>query len=150
MKLAEALILRGDLQKRLDQLRQRLCDNALTQEGEQPAEKPELLLKELNDCSAELENLIARINLTNAAARTQGRTLTELLARREALSQKISILRSFLEAASRKVVRGSRNEVKVFSTVEVASLRKDLDDLSRELRILDTAIQSSNWLVDLQ
>ena len=38
MKLAEALQLRGDLQKRMHQLSQRLLMNATCQEGEKPAE----------------------------------------------------------------------------------------------------------------
>ena len=48
MKLAEALIERADLQKRFDQLEERLQNNALVQEGEKPAEDPEAL-KELQD-----------------------------------------------------------------------------------------------------
>ena len=146
MKLAEALILRADLQKRLEQLRQRLCDNALTQEGEKPAEDPEMLLQELDHCTDQLEALIRRINLTNAATETEGKTLTELLAERETLSLKVSILRSTLDAASRKVSRSTRSEVKILSTVDVAALRKNLDAMSQKLRILDTSIQSSNWL----
>ena len=40
MKLAEALIERADLQRRLEQLKQRLNQNAQYQEGEEPAEEP--------------------------------------------------------------------------------------------------------------
>lgn len=149
MKLAEALILRADLQTRLEQLRQRLCDNALTQEGEEPAENPEELLQELSSCVSQLEKLMGRINLTNAKTELEGATLTEKLAQREALSLKVSILRSFLDSAGRKVVRGSHSEVKIHSTVEVSGQRKQLDELSRQLRTLDTAIQGANWLTDL-
>ena len=150
MKLAEALILRSDLQKRLEQLRQRLCDNALTQEGEQPAEDPQVLLEELNRDSCQLEELVTRINLTNAVTVQEGKTLTELLSRRDALALRTSILRSTLEAASRRVSRSTRSEVKIFSTVDVPELRKKLDDMSRDLRLLDTAIQSCNWLTELK
>jgi len=55
MKLAEALILRSDLQKRIEQLRHRLTNNAKVQEGDAPAEKPEALLKELEGSATELE-----------------------------------------------------------------------------------------------
>lgn len=149
MKLAEALIMRSDLQKRLEQLRERLTANALVQEGETPAENPKELLEELERCTGQMEDLIARINLTNATAKKEGKTLTELLAKRETLSQRVSILRSFLDAASRMVVRGSKSEVRIRSTVQVAELRKELDELSQQLRILDTSIQSSNWLTEL-
>ena len=36
MKIAEALALRADLQKRLEQLKQRLVKNARIQEGDKP------------------------------------------------------------------------------------------------------------------
>ena len=56
MKLAEALILRADTKKRFEQLRQRLINNAKVQEGDEPAEKPEGLLKEIEQTAAEFEN----------------------------------------------------------------------------------------------
>jgi len=40
MKIAEALALRADLQKRLEQLKQRLVKNARIQEGDAPEEDP--------------------------------------------------------------------------------------------------------------
>ena len=48
MKLAEALILRADIQKRIEQLKSRLADNAKVQEGEKPSEEPKALLAELD------------------------------------------------------------------------------------------------------
>ena len=79
MKLAEALQLRADLQKRMEQLASRLYDNATVQEGESPAEDPEALWAEYEDCSSQLEELMARINRTNCETRTAEGTLTELL-----------------------------------------------------------------------
>ena len=58
MKLAEALILRADHQKRLEQLKQRLLRNAKVQEGDRPAEEPGELLAELERVAADLEGLI--------------------------------------------------------------------------------------------
>ena len=46
MKIAEALALRADLQRRLEQLKQRLFNNARVQEGDQPAEPPDQLQAE--------------------------------------------------------------------------------------------------------
>jgi 3-phosphoglycerate kinase len=51
MKLAEALILRSDYQKRVEQLKQRLLQNVRIQEGDEPNEEPKVLKEEL----AELE-----------------------------------------------------------------------------------------------
>lgn len=67
MKLAEALILRADCQKRIEQLKQRLIRNAKVQEGDQPAEEPEKLLEELERIAGDVLLLIRRINRTNAA-----------------------------------------------------------------------------------
>lgn len=52
MKLAEALILRADAQKRLSELKKRLLDNAKVQEGDQPAEKPADLIQQMEELSA--------------------------------------------------------------------------------------------------
>ena len=48
MKLAEALQERADLNRRIEQLRSRLLNNAMKQEGEEPSEDPKELLKELD------------------------------------------------------------------------------------------------------
>ncbi len=47
MKIAEALALRSDIQKHLEQLKQRLVKNARIQEGDTPAEDPVELQSEL-------------------------------------------------------------------------------------------------------
>lgn len=47
MKLAEALNLRADLQKRIANLRERLIKNAKVQEGDTPSEDPNMLLLSL-------------------------------------------------------------------------------------------------------
>lgn len=150
MKLAEALNLRADIKTRLSQLAQRLSANAKTQQGEAPAEEPKELLAELDRLTAQLEELIVRINLTNAEVLFEGQTLTALLAKRDALSQKLSILRAFLSEASEKVNRYANTEIRIISTVDVAAMQKKVDALSAELRELDTAIQSLNWSSELR
>ena len=149
MKLAEALTLRADLQKRAAQLQNRLNNNAKVQEGEAPAEDPQGLLAELDSVMGELEELITRINLTNSAGLAEGGSVTALLARRDCLSRKVEILRGFLDCASSLTSRSTRGEIKIRSTVKVPELQKKIDGLSRELRELDTKIQGLNWTVEL-
>ena len=60
MKLAEALSIRKDLQKRIQQLGQRIQNNVKVQEGDEPLEQPTELLKELDACLTQLEDLIWR------------------------------------------------------------------------------------------
>lgn len=149
MKLATALSKRSDLQKRVSELSNRLNNNAKVQDGQKPSENPAELLKELDSLLVQLEDLVSRINLANANTLCDGRTLTELLSRRDALKLRNTVMRSFLDAASHKVDRYSKTEIIVNSTVEVAALQKDVDKLSRELRELDEKIQELNWTTEL-
>ena len=149
MKLATALSERADVQRRLNQLLERLNNNAKVQEGEEPAEDPKVLLRELDALLERLEWLISRINLTNSRTLCDGVTVTELLARRDCLAKRVSVLRSFLNEASAKVDRYSQKEIKILSTVKVSSLQKQVDSASRELRELDEKIQGLNWTTEL-
>lgn len=149
MKLAQALILRADTQKRLEQLKGRLLDNAKIQENERPSEDPKLLLKELDRLSDELFRLILAINLTNSSAKFEGVSLTEMIAKKDTLSQKASVLKDFAKSASQKVDLYSNSEIKILSSVDVATLQKQIDELSKEIRELDMKLQEANWQVDL-
>ena len=149
MKIAEALILRADIQKRIAQLKTRLNNNAKVQENEEPAENPELLLTELENLISQLNDLIVKINRTNTLSKIDGISLVELIAKKDTLSQKAGILREFIEIASQKVDLYSTTEIKVFSTVNVSEQQKKLDKLSKEIRETDTKLQQANWTIDL-
>ena len=149
MKLAEALQERADLNRRIQQLQQRLENNAMVQEGEQPAEDPAELLAELDGCAASLETLIARINLTNCQTQVGGESLTALLARRDVLKLKLGACRSLSYSASQLGHRGLRSEIKWLSTVNVRELQMVVDGMAKELRLLDNSIQAANWATDL-
>ena len=149
MKLAQALILRADTQKRIEQLKVRLLSNAKTQENESPSEDPKLLLKELDKLTSELFTLIYSINLTNSSAKFDGMSLTEMIAKKDALVLKANVLREFATSASQKVDLYSNSEIKILSTVDVAALQKQVDALSKEIRELEMKLQEANWTVDL-
>ena len=149
MKLAEALNQRADLQKRIAQLRERLSNNVKVQEGDQPAEKPEDLFRELEGALEQLKDLIVSINRTNQETVWEGRTLTEMIAGKDVLSLHLSVLRDTLDAANVRSDRYSRNEIKFVRTVDVNELQKKVDDLSRDLRVLDSQLQQANWSTDL-
>ena len=149
MKIAEALILRADIQKRIAQLKTRLNNNAKVQENEEPTENPELLLIELNSLISQLNDLIIKINRTNTLSKIDGISLVELIAKKDTLSQKAGILREFIEIASQKINLYSTTEIKVFSTINVPAQQKQLDKLSKEIRETDTKLQQANWTIDL-
>ena len=92
---------------------------------------------------------MAKINLTNSRTLYDGKTLTELLARRDCLAKRLGVMRSFLDNASAKVDRYSQKEIKILSTVKVAELQKQVDAVSKELRQTDEQIQSLNWTTEL-
>lgn len=149
MILAEALQERADLNRRIEQLRYRLNNNVLVQEGEKPLEDPAALLEELESSFTRLEWLIARINLTNCAVKVEGRSLTELIARRDVLSLRAEAYRRLVEEASQNTHRATRTEIKILSAVDVPALQRQADDASRELRLLDNTLQATNWTADL-
>jgi len=85
-KLAEALILRADLQTRFEQLKARLLRNAKVQEGERPSENPQELLGELERVADQLTAVIQQINRTNSRTEIDdGRSLSDALAERDVL-----------------------------------------------------------------
>ena len=149
MKLAEALQERADLNRKIEQLRSRLNSNALVQEGESPAEDPQLLKEQLDAAIARLTDLMGRINLTNSATRVEGRTLTELIARKDALTLKLSVYRDMVYAGSQGAYRARNTEIRITPTISVPEWQSETDRMARELRLLDNTLQATNWQTEL-
>lgn len=124
MKLATALTERADLQRKMAELGSRLNQNAKVQEGEEPAEAPEELMAELDRVVGRMEELIARINLTNSSTVCGGKSITELLAHRDCLKSRIQVMRDFLDNASNRVRRTTHSEIRIKSTVPVSEIQK--------------------------
>jgi len=140
---------RADLQKRLEQLKQRLVKNARIQEGDKPEEDPVELQAELEKSAQELTVLIQRINRTNAASRFGDRMLADALAERDVLKIRYNAYRELASAASTTQGRTTRSEVKFVSTVSVGAIQRKADDLAKQYRELDTRIQEADWLTEL-
>lgn len=148
MKLAEALQERADLNRKIEALQTRLLNNCLVQEGEKTAEDPAELLFELNACTARLSSLISMINLKNALTICEGKTLTEMLAEKDALQQRLSIYRDIINTASQTVRRARGTEIRIMAAVDVRDLQKQADDMAKKLRLLDNKIQQINWTTE--
>ena len=150
MTLGEALTNRADRQKRIAQFASRLQASGVVQEGDAPPEDPAQLLAELGELTSELERLITAINLTNAASRLpDGRTLTAALAERDVLALRQSVLRQAVDSVTQTQARYSRSEIRLARQFDVAAVRREIDDLARRRRELDTAIQEFNWTTQL-
>ena len=151
MKLAEALVLRADGQKRIEQLQQRLIQNAKVQADDQPAENPEILQQELEQLAQELVLLIQRINRTNSRTELEaGMSIADALAARDVTKLKSDIYRNLAQAAIVKQDRQTKSEIKFQSTIQVAEVQRKVDQLAKEHRQLDTRVQQANWPTELE
>lgn len=149
MKLAEALQERADLNRKIDELRRRLGNCMLVQEGEEPTEDPRALLGELDQAVARLEALMARINLTNCRTKVNGRSLTEMIAGKDALQLKLSAYRDLVYTAGQNTSRARGTEIRVRSVMKAAELQAAVDRMAKELRELDNLLQETNWKTKL-
>lgn len=152
MKLAEALILRADLQRRIEHLRQRLVKNAKVQEGDAPIEDPQALLAEFDQSALQLRDLVQRINRTNSTTLLEGEprmTVADAIALRDSLRLIFGTYSALGEAATVEQQRYSRSEIKFVPTLDVRTLRTQSDGYAVEHRELDARIQATNWLVEL-
>jgi hypothetical protein len=149
MILAEALAIRKDLQKKIEQLRSRLLNNVRIQEGDEPSENPTELMKELDSSLTHLQRLIFQINKTNMNTVSEGKTLTELMSEKDVLTLRIAALREVFNKASESQDRYSRSEIKMTTTIDVKALGRQIDEWAKQLRQLDIKIQSLNFSTEL-
>ena len=150
MKLAEALAERSDCQNRLEDLRKRMVRSARVQEGEQPPEDATELMNEAERLFTRLLELISAINRTNAKTAFDNKSsISDVIARRDVTGKKRDFLSGIAEAASTRQDRYSKSEVKFVSTFSVAQIQKQVDQLSKEFREIDTRLQELNWQTEL-
>ncbi len=149
MKLAEALQERADLNRKIEELRRRLTNVVLVQEGEDPAEDPDELLKELSGAVSRLEELMAAINLTNCRTKVDGKTLTELIAKKDALTLKLSAYRDLVYTAGQNTSRARGTEIRVKALLKASDLQREADGMAKQIRELDNLLQETNWKTKL-
>lgn len=149
MKLAEALQERADLNRNIEQLKNRLVHNALVQDGELPPENPEKLKQELDNSILRLSYLIAHINETNCKTFVDGKSLTEIIAQKDALSLKIYTYKDIVYAGSQTAYRARNTEIKIKSTISVTDWQSEINMMAKELRLLDNKLQEFNWKTEL-
>ncbi|HET6249219.1 MAG TPA: DIP1984 family protein [Tepidisphaeraceae bacterium] len=151
MKLAEALLLRSDLQKKLASLQVRAQRYAIVQEGEKPAEDPQVIFREIDAIAQQFERLIYAINRANLQnAIKSGITLTEALAHRDTLTLRHRILISVIEACNKPPERYGVKEIRWVTTISIPAIQQQVDGLAKEIRELNAAIQEAGWQVELE
>lgn len=150
MKLAEALLLRRDLEAKLTALKQKILANALIQEGDTLETSMEDAMKEYKKTNEEFAQLVVKINKRNSTANLYDtdKLIVEALEERESLRRQYSLLNETIETAN-DIRRYGRNEIRMVRTVDTKELTNQINDVSKKLRELDGKIQQTNWLVDL-
>ncbi len=150
MKLAEALSERKAIKAKMEDLKQRIYRNAQAQEGEAPTEHPEALLLELREATERFSSLCARISVTNAAAGLpNGEKLASAILRKDMLRYLHMVCSNLADKATPAPDRYSRREIRTVPAVDIAQLRKQVDALGKEHRLLDLEVQAANWLHEL-
>ncbi|MBU3006014.1 DIP1984 family protein [Paraglaciecola arctica] len=150
MKLAEALSIRADLQRKAIQLKERILRNAKIQVGEKPAEDPNELLLDLGKVSKELVILVNKINRTNTTIKFDSEnTLADILSERDQLASLRDLHRELAKQATVTQDRYKKLEIKFVPAVDVRSIQKMADGFSKQFRELDVKIQALNWTEDL-
>jgi hypothetical protein len=150
MKLAEALAERSDCQRRIEEVRKRLFRSARVQEGEEPAEDTTELLVETDRIFARLLELVSAINRTNSKTPFEKEsTISDAIAERDVIGKRRDFMAGVAEAASTRQDRYSKSEVRFVSTVPIAKLQAEVDQLAKRYRELDTRLQELNWRTEL-
>jgi len=150
MKLAEALLLRRDLNNRLFQLRNEISSSVLVQEGDTLDRSITELFKEYDEINQQYSELVVAINRKNATASLADSALLlmEALEQREQLRRKHVLLTQALDE-TKAAPRMGRNEIRLVRTIDTKTLTEQLNTTAKQLRELDGKIQQTNWLVDL-
>lgn len=149
MKLAAALQERADLRRVIGQLEARIVNNARIAEGTTPTEDPAELIRTLDGAMDRLAALITAINGTNSVTVVDGRSLTEWIAQRDTLKEKIEIYRRLVNEASEVTRRMTHSEIRIVPAVDVPTLNRQTDKMAKELRLMDNRIQAANWTTEL-
>ncbi len=150
IKLAEALLDRSELQKKIADIQARMRENAIIQQDDVPTEDPSKLFEELKQAYKSFDDLNRRINTTNNSTFFNDKMkICDALYQREALDRQIKELASLASAFASKSTRYSKTEIKYISTMDPKALRSHVDDLKRQRKELDRQVQSLNWSIDL-
>lgn len=154
MKLAEALLEKKALHARIQELNTRYTAAALVEEGEQPEEDASELFASLQGAFARWEVLTVAINVSNNQINIGDITMMQALAHRDSLKSQVAHFQNIKEQIrgrnqSRRMYGENAPKMLLAENVSVQSFTKLVDDLGKELRMLDTSIQAANWANDL-
>ena len=146
MNILEAITLKKDLEKRIENLGSRYVGNLTTLKGEKPHEDPNELLMEMDKSIIQLNDLCYRIDAADLYVKNNtGKTLIELVIERESLSKRLNVLRNALNEVTfgsyYDYGYNSRREVEFDVVVSIETISKLFDDAEEQLRQVTSEIQ---------
>ena len=147
MKLAEALLLRSDLLKKIEHIQNRIRPVLIVSDDKKPQEDPAKLLAQLRTAIQDLEILVIRINKTNNEININGEgSLMEALVKRDSLKMLSEKLRNIRYAAQ----IDNSGDANLKTTIDIKKLQTEMDQTGRAFREIDSKIQELNWLTELK
>lgn len=164
MKVAEALIERAALTKRLTEVRGRLTGNLVVDEDEEAQEDISALWEQAGQMIERIEVLTVAINRTNMVAKVdlagyQGSTIMEMVAYRDRLDRQIGLIREMLQQVAPDPVSGrgrrysyearTKDTIRQKPVIVAADWRKKHDRYAELRGKVDLALQAANWSAEL-
>ena len=155
MRLAQALLERSNLSKKISELKNRITEVGKTQEGDSPQESPDELLTTLNSVYNQLHNLERRILKTNYMTQVtlddtkETLTIVELLKLKDQCNNHVDALQKCVESCSVRPDRFSRNEIKFVCHLDVKNVRQLIEFLVSKRKNYELKVQEVNWTVEL-
>lgn len=146
MNILEAITLKKDLEKRIENLGSRYVGNLTVLKGGKPHEDPNELLKEMDKSIIQLNDLCYRIDAADLYVKNStGKTLIELVIERESLTTRLNVLRNALNEVTfgsyNDYGYNSRREVEFDVVVSIESISKLVDETEEQLRQVTSEIQ---------
>ena len=105
-------------------------------------------LQERADLNRKIEELRRRLGNV-ILVKVGGMTLTEMIARKDALMIKLSAYRDLVYTAGQNTSRARGTEIKVKALLKAGDLQKTADKIAKEVRELDNLLQETNWKTKL-
>lgn len=155
MKLAEAVIERKALTKKIAETKLLIGENLRVEEGDEPDIDVTATLDELEQLYQRFYDLVTAINDANnlPQAEADGQSISALIVRRDVTKALANEWRGFVATASSRD-RGYRygglgDQPKTAPTIPLADLRAKATDFEQAAREIDMNIQRLDWVVDV-
>lgn len=143
MKIAEAMVKRSDLKKRINRAASRVSNTAIIAAGDDGSDH-KAALAEWHSINNQIEQLSIKLMAANQKAKLEnGMTISTALAKRDSLTRLVE----FIESIRVSVPSRDSGYASVYN---VKAARLLLDQTTKERSELDMMLQKANWSNELE